>query len=189
MYAIYSKQREGTRTNYSFHKPVNLFGCRVGLIPRLVRRSIPPNQGEPYLWHLPLESALAESGSPNKTVVIDLKPKEKEDNLSLYELIDVWGYSKDGWTPILLHLNGLFVDVDPKKDPKRYNRDNFWIEEDEREGPIYEILYVNGSVSNGDLVEKWTSPPASPTNGALLWPDRLKYFVDCIRERTPNVLK
>src|SRR5207245_4599279 len=30
--------------------------------------------------------------------------------------------------------------------------------------------------------------PASPTNAALLLPDSLRYFVSCIKQRTPNVL-
>jgi hypothetical protein len=117
--------------------------------------------------------------------VIDLKPKQQKNNLSLYELLDVWGYSLNGWTPILLHVRGLFVDADPNS----FNRNDFSSSESVVGTPIYEVLYLDGSVENGKLIGRWNAPPASPTNAALLWPETLKYFVQSIRERTPDVLK
>ena len=99
--------------------------------------------------------------------------------------MDVWGYSSSGWTPISLHLSGLFVDEDPSK----YDRNDFWIEDSRRDEPIYEFLYIQGSVSNGKLSGSWTSPPVSPTNAALLWPSTLIYFIECIKKRTPDILK
>lgn len=143
-----------------------------------------PEQGEPFCWHLSLQTELVAAGSLGSTVVIDLKPKQTATNLSLYELLDVWGYSSSGWTPILLHMSGLYVDADPKT----CNRNNFTVQNDAREEPIYEVLYVKGSVSDGRLSGGWNCPPASPTNGALLWPEVLRYFVECIRNRSPNLL-
>ncbi|MBW2038780.1 MAG: hypothetical protein JRI46_04175 [Deltaproteobacteria bacterium] len=104
--------------------------------------------------------------------------------MSLYEVLDVWGYSSYGWTPILLHLSGLFVD----EDPASVNRNDFTISDSEIDGPIYEVLYLDGSVENDEIVGTWNAPPASLTNAALLWPGTLKYFVQCIRERTPDVI-
>ena len=97
----------------------------------------------------------------------------------------VWGYSDSGWSPILLRLSGLFVDADPTT----VNRNNFNIADSDREEPIHEILYLDGSVSNGKLSGRWNAPPASPTNAALLWPETLHYFIDCIRERTPEIFE
>ncbi len=116
--------------------------------------------------------------------MIDLKPKQHKTNVSLYEVLDVWGYSSNGWTPILLHLGGLFVDIDPKS----INRNDFTISESKIAGPIYEVLYLNGPLENGKLIKTWNTPPVSPTNAALLWPDTLNFFMQCIRERTPEVL-
>jgi hypothetical protein len=183
MYARYKKQRVNGKDRFQFVETVSLFGCNNGFIPWLLTEQIRPRQGEPYKWHLSIESALAKtewSGS----LVIDLKPKQKKTNLSLYEVLDVWGYSDSEWTPILLHLSGLFVDVSPKV----IDRNDFLIKDEEREEPIYEFLYLVGSVSNGKLTGKWITPPASPTNAALLWPQTLKYFIDCIRQRTPQIL-
>jgi len=95
------------------------------------------------------------------------------------------GLSDSGWTPILLRLNGLFID----EDPSLVNRNDFIRKDCDIVGPIYEFLYLAGSVTDGKLTGKWGAPPPSPTNAALLWPDSLKYFFQCIRTRTPEVLK
>jgi len=186
MYARYNKsQIENGVFRYEFAKQISLFGCNNGFIPWLLQLQTQSDKNEPYLWHLNVQEALALTDEyPNSTLVIDLKPKQNKTNLSLYELLDVWGYSYSGWTPILLHLEGLFVDADPNS----VNRNDFVKAENEIEGPIYEVLYLDGSVENGKIVGTWNAPPASPTNAALLWPDTLDYFVQCIRECTPGVL-
>ena len=186
MYARYKKTQIGNgASRYEFVEPISLFGCNNGFIPRLLKLQTPSNQNEPYLWHLDVEKSLEKSDEyPNSTLVIDLKPKQNKTNLSLYEVLDVWGRSASDWTPILLHLGGLFVDADPNS----VNRKDFTISESEIDGPIYELLYLDGSIQNGKIIGTWNAPPASPTNAALLWPDTLNYFVKCIRKRTPDVL-
>jgi len=183
MYARYSKQRVNGNDHFKFIEEVCLFGCNEGFIPWLLCKQMSASQGEPYKWHISIESALAKTEYPG-TLIIDLKPKQKKTNLSLYEALDVWGYSDAKWTPIMLRLSGLFVDVDPKK----VNRHDFSIEDRKREGPIYEFLYLDGTVEKGKLKYSWAPPPASPTNAALLWPDTLKYFVDCIKQCTPGLI-
>jgi hypothetical protein len=121
---------------------------------------------------------------PESTLLIDLKPKQHKANISLYEVMDVWGYSSNGWSPLMLRLNGLFVD----EKPTNVNRKSFVRRDDELSGPIYEFLYVVGSVARGKLDGQWVPPPASPTNAALLWPEAINYFFRCIQSRTPGVL-
>jgi hypothetical protein len=185
MYARYTKSKAGWVTQYRFAERVCLFGRNNGFIPRLLERQTPSGQGEPYEWHIPLQKALGESRCPDSTLVIDLKPKQAKTNLSLYEIVDVWGYSAYGWTPILLHLRGLFVDADPAT----VNRNDFSVADSQRHEPIYEFLYLDGSVAYGKLIGRWNAPPASPTNAALLWPEALRYFCRCIRERSPDVFR
>jgi len=187
MYARYTRTRVGAdATRYQFQEQVSLFGCNSGFIPWLLSLKIPVGQGEPYAWHV---DAINELGAnpeyPDSTLLIDLKPKQNKTNLSLYEVMDVWGHSSYSWSPILLRISGLFVD----EDPVLINRNDFIRKDDELEGPIYEFLYLSGSVENGTLVGSWAAPPASPTNAALLWPDTLNYFIQCIRICTPDVLK
>ena len=154
--------------------------------PKKIGRS----QSEPYKWHIELQHALSQDEKlAGLTVIIDLKPKQNKENISLYELMDVWGYSDSGWSPILVHLHGLLVD----EDPNRIDRNQFPIKDIDREGPIFEFMYLNGSVSDGhsvsegQLVGRWTSPPASPTNAALLWPEPLRYFLGCISSQPANL--
>jgi len=189
MYARYIRTRVGTdATRYQLQEQrISLFGCNNGYIPWLLRLKIPTGQNEPYLWHVNVVSELgAHPDYLNSTLVIDLKPKQNKTNLSLYEVMDVWGYSSDGWSPILLRLNGLFVDEDPSIINRK--RKYFVRKDDEVDGPIYEFLYLVGSVNKGKIVGTWVPPPASPTNAALLWPNTLNYFVQCIRSCTPDVL-
>jgi hypothetical protein len=185
MYARYNKQRSSNKDDFKFVESACLFGCNNGYIPWLLSRQLPPSQGEPYRWHVAVPSALDNTEEyRGSTLVIDLKPKQKEDNLSLYEVLDVWGFSNAGWTPIMLRLSGLFVDIDPET----VDHNEFCVEDKRREGPIYEFIYLAGTVANGKLKQKWVTPPASPTNGALLWPETLKYFVDCIQQCTPSLI-
>jgi hypothetical protein len=185
MYAIYKKQRVDGKDHFRLtEEEVCLFGCNKGLIPRLLKMQIALGQTEPYKWHIAVPSELDKTNRcRGSTLVIDLKPKQREKNVALYELLDVWGYSADEWTPIMLRLSGLFVDVDPAG----IDRGNFLIADEKRFDSIYEYLYLDGTVSNGTLVGKWTAPPASPTNGALLFPDATKYFIQCIRKLNPEL--
>ena len=187
MYIRYKKTQRGNGiSRYEFVEQVSLFGCNNGFIPWLLELQTQSSQNEPYLWHMDVQKALEMTNKySGSTLVIDLKPKQNKTNLSLYELIDVWGYSDVGWTPILLHLGGLFVDADPDL----VNRNDFVISDNENDGPIYELLYLDGSIRNGKIVGTWNAPPASPTNAALLWPKTLNHFVQCIRKRTPDVLE
>ena len=165
---------------------MSIFGCKSGFIPWLLGLKLAPGQGEPCKWHIDVVSELGSHPEyPSSSLVIDLKPKQNKTNLSLYEVMDVWGYSSWGWTPLLLRPNGLFVD----QDPSVVDRNSFVRKDDVIDGPIYEFLYIAGSVAGGKLVGSWAPPPASPTNAALLWPDALNYFVQSIRACTPYVLK
>jgi hypothetical protein len=187
MYARYTRARVGSdATRYEYQEQISLFGCNNGFIPWLLSQKVPPRQGEPYEWHVDVVNELgAHPDYPASTLIIDLKPKQSKHNLSLYEVLDVWGYSKSDWSPILLRLSGLFVD----EDPKRINRKSFVRKDSDVDTPIYEFLYLVGSVKRGKLVGTWITPPASPTNAALLWPEVLRYFVRSIRECTLDVLQ
>lgn len=186
MFTRYLRTRVGAdATRYQFQEEVSLFGCNEGFIPWLLSLKIPPGQGEPFRWHVDVVNELGSNSEfPNNTLLIDLKPKRNKTNLSLYEVMDVWGYADSGWTPILLHLTGLFVD----EDPSLVDRNDFILNDVEVDGPIYEFLYLSGTVDNGKIHGLWVPPPSSPTNAALLWPDTLNYFVQCINARTPGVL-
>ena len=189
VYSLYRRTNIGKNaTRYERdkkEKEISLFGCNNGFIPWLLGFKVPPNQNEPYPWQVDVLPELnAQPDYRGGTLIIDLKPKQNKTNISLYEVLDVWGWSQDNWTPILLRLNGLFTD----DRPETINREDFVRADADISGPIYEFLYLTGSVKNCKLHGPWAPPNASPTNGALLWPETLNYFFQCIRERTPEVL-
>jgi hypothetical protein len=187
MYYRYTKERVGAgTTRYKLQEErIHLFGCNDGFIPWLLTLKLGPKDKEPYKWHVDVVSELASHPKYlDSTLLIDLKPKKEGTNISLYEVLDVWGYSSNGWSPIMLRLNGLFVD----EKRSRINRESFVRADDQVSGPIYEFLYVAGTVFGGKLEGKWIPPPASPTNAALLWPEVINYFFQCIKSTTPEVL-
>lgn len=172
MYALYEKEVDGNISRYCFKEQISLFGCNSGYIPWLLQKQLNETSTEPFPWHMNIEKALHSVDQPNQTLIINLKPNSKEPNLSLYEIIDTWGYSSSGWTPVMFYLRGLFIDEDPSKFDDR----NFQRNSSEIEDPIFSMMYLRGTVSGGSIKDRWTPPGPSPTNSVLLWPDTFEYF-------------
>ena len=127
---------------------------------------------EPDLLSATIDEFLGEPALPNDyAIVIDLKPGD-EERVSLYELKDIWGYSHSlDYTPIALRLETLAVDLDhpnPDAFKQRFEaNDNF------RES-VHEFLYLQGGAGENSGIGNWGM--AGRVNGALLWPDALKFF-------------
>ena len=137
------------------------------------------DQGD-FEWHLSdydllstaIDQYLSESASPNDyAIVIDLKSGGKE-RVSLYELKDIWGYSYSlDYTPIALRLEPLVVDFDhPNPDDLKQR---FYAFDSLREH-VYEFLYLQGGAGKDSGTWNWGQ--VGSVNGALLWPDALKFF-------------
>jgi hypothetical protein len=172
MYAIYQKQKNIDGYRYIFKEQTSLFGCNSGYIPSLLQKQLIIEATEPFAWKLDLREALEKEGMANNVLVINLKPNSKEANLSLFELVNVWGYSSSGWTPIMIYIRGLFVD----EDARLFNEKDFIRKEEEMEDPIFSMMYLNGTITQGKITGRWTPPSPSSTNSVLLWPDTLQYF-------------
>ncbi len=183
MYALYKKVPEGGAFRYRFDKAVSLFGCNNGYIPTLLVKTLTQLASEPLPWHLIIDASLRAVAQVDGALIINLKPNSKTANLSLYEVMEVFGYSGDGWTPVMLYLRGLFVD----EDPSRFNERHFVRALADTEDPVFSMMYLNGTIRNGALEGRWTTPGPSPTNSVLLWPSAFKYFAekaDAIIKRT-----
>lgn len=185
MYELFNRHSTAIGERFTFAAVTNLFGCRVGKIPSLLLRQTAAAQDEPYAWHIDIRRALTGPDGPSQSLIISLKPRNSRPNLSLYEVLDVWGYSANGWTPAMLRLRGLYIDEDPAVVA---NPADFEIELTKNDVPIYSMLYLDGSISKGKLTGRWTAPRASSTNSVLLWPEALSYFFAMIQDRTPGVL-
>lgn len=181
MYALYHVTPTPLGGQYRFEREQALFGCLSGLIPKLLRTVLTPGVQAPPEWHLPIGQILAADDS--KCFIINLKPNNGDaaGSRSLYELLDVWGYSESGWTPAMLRLRGLVVD----NEPSIADANDFEVAYSEANSVIYSFLYFAGCIEDGGLVGKWTAPRASPTNSALLWPAPLAYFMDQMQAGTP----
>jgi hypothetical protein len=179
VYATFKKETGQTRTKFRAGEQISLFGCNEGWIPWLVQEMMPPRQNEPYVWHLNVHDCLAlpavRNQYPNATaIIVDIKPTAKTE-FFVCELLDVYGYSSDEWTPLLWRMRVLEIGGDPKAN----HLEDFDASNDG--DIIYEFLYAMGSISEGRIDGTWNPPKPSPTNGVLLWPKPLAYFMGCIK--------
>lgn len=132
-----------------------------------------PGQNAGIGWHLSetdlLGTALNEPVLPNEyAIVIDLKPNVA-NNVSLYEIKDIWGFSYSDYTPIALRIELLFGDHHHQNPDafKKCFKDNNCLRDQ-----VHEFLYLQGGYNSG----KWLWGRVGMVNGALLWPDELEFF-------------
>ena len=171
MYCRYARSQKGQELRYDWVENISLFGRNEGYIPWLLSQNMDAEQDEPFKWHIDIDEALSKANMPGQALVIDLKPSNTV-TLNLYEVADVWGFSSDGWTPIMLRLRGLFVE----RILEGIDRHHFSIRQEEIDEPIFSFLFLAGSVQAGKLIGTWIAPRPSPTNSALLWPETFRYF-------------
>jgi hypothetical protein len=176
---LYSRERSGEHLRFTKPKGVSLFGVHNGYVPKLLRSLIPAGQEEPYPWHIPVRQTLTKIGHPDSSLVIDVKPRNKEPVFNLFELLEVWGYSDYGWTPAMVLLREV-LSVPDTKEVKRENYE-FTMDQERYKTPVYSFWYFfEGHVSKGALKGKWNPPGRSSTNSVLLWPTALQYFISHI---------
>ena len=143
-------------------------------IGSFVSEHAPIGGGAPLPWHMSGSDIIQRvGGSPSEhAFVIDLKPSAK-NNVSLYQLNDIWGFSYPHWTPLALRLETLFVD-EYSEGPEEF-KEHFVVPDSRRE-LVHEFLYLCAGTAGGT----WRWGMAGAVNGALLWPDALNYFIQQI---------
>jgi hypothetical protein len=180
MYYLYHIKKSDKVNIYQRIEQTKLFGCNVGMIPKILRNIIPPDQNEIYKWKINLEKDLPKIGINDSCIIIDAKPN-KSDNVSLYKIENIFGYSSSGWTPMMLHLKALLVDNKGEEESKN----NFEINNDKEED-VFTFVYVfNGStIKQGTITGKWVPSRPSSINSALLLKPVFDYFIECENEIT-----
>jgi hypothetical protein len=129
-----------------------------------------PRNKVPFGWHATAAEIVEElKGSDNQEVLINLKPNG-QNNVSLYRLLDVWGFSYTDWTPLALRLEVLFADH-RHKSPEKFMK-SFQLENQKSGEYIGEFLYLKGGVAGGT----WSWGQVGRVNGALLWKDAFTYL-------------
>lgn len=123
----------------------------------------------PFPWHAPVTEILRTIGAkPTQEILIDLKPNVSK-NVSLYRLLDVWGFSYAEWTPLALRLEALFSDRS-QEDPAQFKAS--FTDENAEPSFVGEFLYVQGGTAGGT----WNWGQVGSVNGALLWRDAFDYL-------------
>ncbi len=168
-----SRRPDGTAM-YDLLRQVSLAGTTDGLVARFVKKYA-PSHGGAFPWHATIHDLLDESGIPARghAVVVDLKPDE---NVTLLQLTDVWGYSYSDWTPIAVRMETLLLDKKPL-DPDAFKRR--FSDESCRRRPVHEFLHLQGGTAGGS----WKWGMVGMGSGVLLWPDALEFFLERIQER------
>lgn len=175
MFTLYGKRAVESGFYFTFSQAISLFGCNAGFIPTLLKLNLTSDATEPHAWHFNVERTLCTLGYQDQAILIDLMPRAVPPSISLYELADVWGYSRNGWTPLMFHLKSLYIE----EDPSPYTKQHFVRIDTEIGDPIFSMTYLpKSTIQNGSLIGKWLPPGPSSTNSVLLWPYAFKYFAD-----------
>lgn len=174
---LYDREQIGSEIQFKLREERSLAGINRGMIPHLLEIHLNGSGCEPKFWHLNIREELDKSRWPNCTLLIDLKPNDSAGNISLYEIVEAWGHSNRGWTPVMFHLRALFKD----EYPSNFDRQSFTRKLEDIDDPIFTMLYMKGSIVNGELVGGWTFPASSSTNSVLLWPETFEYFAEHAR--------
>jgi hypothetical protein len=172
---------------------VSLFGCRQGLIPRALAKLLPSGAGQPCQWRLCARDIIRLLGLPGDEIVIDADPKNQK-GIWLYRLREVYGHSEADWTPMLWHCDGLTDGASPDS----LCKSSFEAAPERLDAHIFTRAYARGTILDGDIRGTWSPPGPSSTNGPLLWPHVMTYFIGITREildktasatAAPNVLR
>jgi hypothetical protein len=170
---LYKTGPEPTGLRYTQVSEISLAGTSGPLFEFARRENT--NKVSPFAWHATESTLLAVLGhsSDDNAIVIDLRPRDT-DRVSLYRLCDVWGYSYDGWTPVSLRLQSLFVET-AQPNPSDFKLR--FIDFGEEHSFVAEFLYLQGGVREGT----WNWGMVGRVNGALLWKDAFDYLTGDLR--------
>jgi len=171
MYLLYKTKDCPGGLEFKRGSQASLAGNASGIVVKYLRTVMTPKDSERFEWEIDTKKAIGALGLSGDVVVVDIKPKS--DKVLLFELQRIYGVSSHEWTPIMLELRELIVDEPASK----WDKSRFVIGGYGQKEIVYTFLYLRGSVRDGKPVRTWNFPRPSSTNGPLLWPDTMKYFI------------
>jgi hypothetical protein len=177
MFALYRKGKKPGQ--WRFHREVNIAGSLAGSISDQAKM-LKPASKEAMPWDLSgegLRKAVMEKfgveGSPvDFRVVIDAT-WGREDAL-LLEIVNVFGYSYNNWTPLMLQMTEL-AEVGKRPNGPRTPIESVHFDESESLQHMHEFLYLQCGHALGEGRRAWGRQGF--TNAALLWPDALTHLL------------
>ena len=177
MYLLYRTKEGPKGLDFKKESEISLAGNTSGIVVKYLRTIITPKDTEPFEWEIDTKKAVSALGLSGNALVVDVKPNSKE-LVMLFELQKIYGVSSNGWTPVMLELKDLIVDEPASK----WDKSRFIIPNDSpRRDIAYTFVYLSGSVKDGKPVGTWNFPGPSSTNGSLLWPDTMRYFISKVQ--------
>ena len=184
--AIYLYEYEDSENTIEFTQTKLLEAIPRLVLKNFIEEEFKKRNQEPLKWHMKeddlinvanssgLISTDKHTRSSRYAIVIDLKPGVP-NNVSLYWIRDIWGYSTKEWTPLCLRASVLFADL-RADDPNELKRKFAISKNDKGLENVFEFLYIQAGVKRGT----WKWGPVGTVNGALLWPDPMKFFIENI---------
>ena len=175
-FLLYHRSEEHGTRSFSLVREVELAG-RSGPIPLLAQENLVKGN---RAWHATASDVVGRirGGSLAHDLIFDLKPSVPR-NVSLYRLVDVWGYCHDVYTPLCLKLECLFSDRH-EPEPAGFKRA---FDDRQASGTLLtEFLYLNGGVR----AHSWTWGITGRVNGALLWNEAFSYFAGVVSGTLSN---
>ncbi len=159
---------------YTFIRTIPIAGNTGPLAS--IQRAKNPSCKSPFSWHASSSEIVAviAGASPTHEIVIDLKPNVA-NNVSLYRLLDIWGFSYNEWTPLAVRLEVLFGDL-VHGDPEQFKAS--FSDANADRSLVGEFLYVQGGTAGGT----WSWGRVGSVNGALLWRDAFDYLSGKLNE-------
>lgn len=179
MYSLYQVTGRDRGDEFSFLEETSLAGCDKGILARYLNRTVGSEVSEPHRWEVDLDEAVATVYPEADAFVVDFSPGGQE-YLSQFKLEKAWGYSRNGWTPLLLRLRELVHSVRVSE----HDRRRFVVEYDGERDVVHSFMYVRGTIVDGEIEGTWNFPGPSRT-AAFLWPDHFEFFKDRIEAASP----
>lgn len=176
MYAWYRRNNEKGVVTLEFEEQCSLGGCNNGIIAQELKHYLKPSDTAPLGWSFPISEKW---NKENYSFIIDIKPNNSE--IFLCELDKVYGYSYEGWSPIMLRLKLLYNDTTAEE----VDKNKFAYPENPT--IIYTMLYLYGSIKEGELFGTWNMPYGSIT-ALLFWPEAMSFFFEQVRQSDPEFL-
>ena len=173
-FMLYHITGEPGRMQYKFARGIQLAG-QSGMLAKY-SRSLNPEKRIPLKWHATAKKLIQLlGGSPTEqAIVLDLKPGATS-KVSLYRLLDVWGFSYANWTPLALRLRVLFAN---RKEANPFTFKNAFVDPGTEHSLVGEFLYLQGGVSEGT----WNWGKVGRVNGALLWSDAFEFLSTALKQ-------
>jgi hypothetical protein len=177
MYSWYKRTVINKSLSLSWEEKMSLAGCNKGIIANELKEILKPTDNPSIGWILPIAQKW---NKQNYSVIIDIKPNNKQ--VFLCELDTVFGYTFSEWSPIMLRLKILYND----KTKDEIDKNNFVYPV--KPEIIYTMLYLYGSIRNGQLFGTWNFPGRSSTNALLFWPEAMTFFYEQVKIFDPYFL-